>query len=650
MERKAAAIGLLAAAAVWGQTQVDTTRQLRNALPYTQGGTSATTQSAARANVGTPKLVATDFAGADIGAKVNAAFASFGAGNCGTVIIPRGSYTYSTTIYIPTGCILEGVGWADAGIGGEGTRLTYNGAAATTAIMIGTTEVNSSSYVTIRDLVVHTSLSTPCPNDGMLAWNSAASGANKWQCYDGVTFTAPVVHLAGIRHGHVDPNVLSDGIFNRISNVHVNGGGTNWPQSQGAFHFGFWLNGCEECVLDHLNADGCDDGYSIGVNTNGVLGLMLTGRLNRRSGFHYRGTNRFQCEHCLFESNNNARGASDPTQHGAGIRASQEYTSTGSTGVEFIGTYFEANTVDLFGVTSGPFATNAEGSFDFFHSVRARFGNAVLRECTIPDGTLVSTSANIDLTVGCQVTGELSRDLTSRVIYKNKQGTVVERVWRNTGSGIGHYYYELPNDGSGDLRLRSEGPFGANGLRLENSTTANSVNNMPSATLRWSGSKWTGSATPYNWTATARANGTSSFLQLIDNTSAAEFKFTDTGAGQGIQWQAKMASPTAAVQSGAGTGATCAVDGGFGVSSMSGQLTLTTGSGAWASGAQCVLTFASTLSGWVTLTPANAAAAAAMNSRQVFVDRGTSAFSIHFGAADSASTTYKFNWHAIGNY
>jgi hypothetical protein len=96
--KKRAVLGLLWACGLAGQTQVDLGRQVRNTLPFSSGGTSAASQLAARANVGTPHLVATDFAGADIGAEVNAAFASFPAGKCGTVLIPQGTYTFSTTI------------------------------------------------------------------------------------------------------------------------------------------------------------------------------------------------------------------------------------------------------------------------------------------------------------------------------------------------------------------------------------------------------------------------------------------------------------------------------------------------------------------------------------------------------------------------
>jgi len=64
-------------------------------------------------------LNATDYPGADIGAKVNAAIAALPA-NGGTVYIPAGSYTQSTTILLPRYVLLQGAS-------AFGTQLTYTG-------------------------------------------------------------------------------------------------------------------------------------------------------------------------------------------------------------------------------------------------------------------------------------------------------------------------------------------------------------------------------------------------------------------------------------------------------------------------------------------------------------------------------------------
>ncbi|MBI3666540.1 MAG: hypothetical protein HY236_10020 [Acidobacteria bacterium] len=196
----------------YGQTQIDLNRQARNILPYASGGTNAASQIDARKNVGTPHLVATDFSGADIGAKVNNAFASFGAGKCGTVVIPAGVYTHSTQIFVPTGCVLEGAGRGfPSGAGDVGaqtnTTLIYNGAPATSAVVIMYSDLSASSSATVRGLTIQSNASN-CPNDGWLQWNPDAAGSNKWQCaaygspktVTGATNATPV-QITSIGHG-----------------------------------------------------------------------------------------------------------------------------------------------------------------------------------------------------------------------------------------------------------------------------------------------------------------------------------------------------------------------------------------------------------------------------------------------------------------
>jgi hypothetical protein len=313
---KRIAIGWLVAGVLGGQTQVDLGRQVRNTLPYATGGTNGTSQITARANIGTPDLVATDFTGADVGAQVNAAFASFGAGKCGTVAIPAGNYTYSTTIYVPNSCSLTGAGPGDptvAASGPKATRLVYTGAAATSALVIMNPDGTSANDTTVSDLAISSGLSASCPNNGMLRWNAAAGGTNKWQCWDGTSFTSAVPQLAGIRHGNLNPTLLTDGTYVRIVNVAVDGSGTNWPSTYGAFHFGVMLNGCEECVLDQVRASGADDGMIVGPATNGVLVNQFTARFNKRSGISAHFNNNFVCQHCLFESNGPNRGTATRT-------------------------------------------------------------------------------------------------------------------------------------------------------------------------------------------------------------------------------------------------------------------------------------------------------------------------------------------------
>ncbi len=100
----------------------------------------------------------------------------------------------------------------------------------------------------------------------------------------------------------------------------------------------------------------------------------------------------------------------------------------------------------------------------------------------------------------------------------------------------------------------------------------------------------------------------------------------------------------------AGTGATAIITtGGPGATDIGGEITLTTGTGAWAAGTQATVVFATPYiySPIVSLTPANGAAAAAMSANQVYASSTPNSFSINFGAAASSSTSYKFNYSII---
>jgi len=643
MRRRVGWMVVLAGVSVCGQTQIDLSRQVRSVLPYPSGGTSASTQSGARVNVGSIKRVATDFAGADIGQQISNAFASFGAGVCGTVSIPPGSYVFTSSIFVPSGCSLEG-----AGAYPGDTTLVYNGQPATAAIVIMNTDMTPALYSSVRDMHLRTN-ATKCVNDGMLKWNPAAAGANKWQCFDGATYTGPTAHLAAILHGQIDPTVLIDGKYINISSIDIDGDTAGIFPNQGGFHFGVYLNGCEECVVQEVVVAQTDDGFYVGTASNGVLFNQITARINRRSGFHYRGNNHFQCNECLFEGNQWWAHPADPNNFGAGIRISGENISTSGTGGMFFSTYFEANWVDVMSPTGDVGFIEVGG----FQSAQGKFSGSKFTNCVIPNGALVSTGANTEVVVGCTITGDINKDPLSRVVYTNSTGTLVHKIWTGTGNPNGHYYYELPQDGTGNMFLRADGAFATNGLRLENSQAAVSPNgHMPSAQLRFTARKWSGGASQAaSMNARAIVSQADGLNRLqIDNGASAVFELLENGTLQAGQVQIKKTTPTAGVATEAGTGATCAVETSNGVSDMSGQLLLTTGTAGWSSGAQCSLTFATTLGGWVTLTPANAAAAAAMSARQVWVDRGFSHFTVFFAVAEVASTAYKFNWHAVGNY
>ena len=292
-------------------------------------------------------VLATSFSGTDIGEKTNNAFASFGSGVCGTVRIPSGSYTYTTPIYVPTGCILEGVGRGNDNAA-YGTRLLYNGAGATTAITIMETNESAAYFAAVRDLSLRT-MALECPNDGQLTWQAAAAGTNKWKCYDGASYTSPLPHLAGIRHGSLVVDSLVDGTNITIDNVDVNGGGNNGDiNQQGGFHFGVYLHGCEECMVSNLYAFQTDVGLRIGEAANGVLVTNYTGRINRVAGLEYSGSNHTTVVTATLESNvwwGNS--GADLAKYGQGIRASYDTTGYARNTI-FHNIYFEGNDVDIY--------------------------------------------------------------------------------------------------------------------------------------------------------------------------------------------------------------------------------------------------------------------------------------------------------------
>ncbi len=661
MVKRGLAAAFCVAVLGYGQTtQIDLTRQVRSLLPVGSGGTNASTQAGARSTVGTPALVATDFSGADIGEKVNNAFASFPAGKCGVVQIPSGTYTFSTTIYVRTGCILAGMGRGNDQAP-TGTKLIYNGPAATPAIVVMEPDMTPAYFAGVRDLSVFTN-AQECPNDGMLEWNPAASGANKWQCYDGAAYTAPLPHLAGILHGQIDPNTLRDGTHISITNVDINGGGQGGDiNQQGGFHFGVYLNGCEECIVQGVYAFQNDDGFFVGEASHGVLFNQITGRINRRAGFHYRGPNSSLCNMCLFESNLwYGNPTADPAKYGAGIRISQASSGEGRN-MRFRSTYFEANRVDVLA------ADNVRGAIDVEATneggnIRGKFFNSRFAGCQIADASLI-TARGGDVILACAVQGApvVEPDGAGNqptIVYMDPSGSVVQKIYGPTSSGAYATVYQAPQRFDQNLRLRTNGTNSDEGLRLENDDAPAGPTDSP--LLEFKAGKWNGSTlTPFRWflRSAARTGGgpenIGSLHVMLDGPDPVinrQFTFREGGIFRLNMLEAKKTTPAATVTSAAGSGASCAVDAGNGVSDMSGQLTLTTGTSLWGTGAQCTITLTSGFAGWVTLTPANANAAAAMSTRQVYVERGSNQFSVSFAVADTSSKTYQFNWHAIGNF
>ncbi len=134
--------------------------------------------------------------GSDMGAWINAAITQlpseligFTTTNCGTLSIPVGQWTFSTTINKPLCVTIEGHG--------SGTRLIYGGT--TTAISIGTALVPG----------------TPPLNGGLSSFSITTPD------YGGITL--PTSGAIGIYLGGVPPDETAYGQYQDINNVEVGG-------------------------------------------------------------------------------------------------------------------------------------------------------------------------------------------------------------------------------------------------------------------------------------------------------------------------------------------------------------------------------------------------------------------------------------------
>jgi hypothetical protein len=97
--------------------------------------------------------------------------------------------------------------------------------------------------------------------------------------------------------------------------------------------------------------------------------------------------------------------------------------------------------------------------------------------------------------------------------------------------------------------------------------------------------------------------------------------------------------PSKAEGAGIGTGGTCSVSG----TDSAGTITINTGSGAWATGDQCVITFSSAYS---PTAPRSVIAATSnnYNAVQPYVTSTTTTMTINFAVAAGAAGTYTFNY------
>ncbi len=169
--------------------------------------------------------------------------------------------------------------------------------------------------------------------------------------------------------------------------------------------------------------------------------------------------------------------------------------------------------------------------------------------------------------------------------------------------------------------------------------------------------------TETDWTSTASTQDAYlAFHTALDGTIAEKLRITSTGnVGIGtttpvtnsrlaikdghIQIQ-QTTAPTTTTNANAGTGATSSVSN---ATDTAGKLTLTTGGGSYASGEQTKVNFnkTHTTAPIVTITPADTTTAAGMYDRRIYVTSTVNDFSLNFGVAESATTTYTFWYHAL---
>lgn len=103
-------------------------------------------------------------------------------------------------------------------------------------------------------------------------------------------------------------------------------------------------------------------------------------------------------------------------------------------------------------------------------------------------------------------------------------------------------------------------------------------------------------------------------------------------------------APVSVVDANAGTGATCTLTG---ATDSAGTIEIVTGSGSWAPGPQCLITFNAAYGGApkCVFSAVNASAAAA--TLGVYLTASNANFSMDFVTADSAATTYQWDYYCV---
>jgi hypothetical protein len=382
-----------------------------------------------------------------------------------------------------------GRGAGDGGGASIGTKLTYTGAAATAAI-----HVTNGTFDEVSDLSVFT-IKGECPANGLLKWNTAAGGTNKWACHDGATFTTPVPHLAGILVGNLNPTIDAGLRHVSVRNVYVDGLNGGDLNQQGSFHFGVWFNGTQLSTLTNVHVAGADDGFYFGASTNGVLGLNLIARLNRRSGIHVRWQNDLTLVAPLMESNQWwAQAVQAP--YGRGFLCDAEDVSPTVCRAEIIDGYWEANWLDVSAPTSGAaFRGRITGSFSH---VSGFFDSSVLDgdQCVIDAPANVTISGTVQ--IGCPTIAAgtfVYADNQARLVLTTKYGGLLRSVNKDYGGALGRMdAFEMVLNPTTASYIYLRGGLGEQ-LRLYNPIAAVSGGGSNSPTLQFRGAKWTGVST-----------------------------------------------------------------------------------------------------------------------------------------------------------
>lgn len=156
------------------------------------------------------------------------------------------------------------------------------------------------------------------------------------------------------------------------------------------------------------------------------------------------------------------------------------------------------------------------------------------------------------------------------------------------------------------------------------------------------------SGTFTNSGATISNNGSTFLNSIILGSNAVPATNATVVSKDGHFKSTQTTAPTTTLNGNAGSGGTPATSVSH-ATDNAGSLSLTTGTGSWSSGVQTTVNFnlAYNVAPIAILTPTNANAANEAVSRGVYVSSTVNGFSVNFATADTAQTTYTWNYQVI---